>query len=127
MHEDGFNDCLKFVEAGNAVNPVRHTIVNYRAEELERLEKEQPVSDANLKRLEGVTESTVPVGTVPEAEGAIGKFIPAEHVNPTEKGVTPMEQSNLRTTDSCWKFHHHSKPILGFKSLLFVFISFGTF
>lgn len=75
MHEDGFNDCLKFIGAGNVVDPVLHTIDICRAEELERLEKEHLVADAGLERTEGVTEGITVGGAVPEAGGAIEETV----------------------------------------------------
>lgn len=65
MHEDGFNNCLKYVGAGNLVDPVLHTIDNYRAEELERLKNGQPVVDASLGRTEGVNGDVTAGGAIP--------------------------------------------------------------
>lgn len=40
MYEDGFNDCVQFMGFGNPIDPVKHSIDNFRTLELERLRKD---------------------------------------------------------------------------------------
>lgn len=75
MHEDGFNDCLNFIRPRNVVDPVLHTIDNYRAEELQRLGKEKAVVDTGLGCTEGVREDVTAGGAIPEAGGVTGETV----------------------------------------------------
>ncbi|KAK1382821.1 hypothetical protein POM88_020556 [Heracleum sosnowskyi] len=45
FHEEGYNDCLKFVGAGNALDPTVHFIEAFRDFEIARLEAEKAVGD----------------------------------------------------------------------------------
>lgn len=45
LHEEGFNDCVAFVGAGNVVDPVVHTVQNYRAKVLAEMAEQGKGTD----------------------------------------------------------------------------------